>query len=61
MTELSFTKKLARADEHLKAVDGAIIEFLATRPYEIITQRAGNEISARVSIGISRPTGCPCS
>ena len=44
----SLITKLIRAEEHLKTVHDAVVTFLATRPYEVVTQRAGNQIIACV-------------
>ncbi|MBI3800299.1 MAG: hypothetical protein HY268_25410 [Deltaproteobacteria bacterium] len=35
----TFTMKLIRADEHLKALNDEVMNFLAIRPYEVITQQ----------------------
>lgn len=46
MTTVStFTMKLVRADEHLKALNEDVANFLAIRPYEVVTKKdipAGN-------------------
>jgi hypothetical protein len=47
MTAPSFTMKFIRADEHLKALDDAVVDFLATRPYEVVTEQVGRQISGR--------------
>lgn len=51
MTTVStFTMKLVRADEHLKALNNEIATFLQIRPYEVVTKKdipAGN-LCARV-------------
>jgi hypothetical protein len=41
--------KLARADEHMEALDTTVAEFLAGRPYEVATQVAHNQNLARVA------------
>lgn len=51
MTTVStFTVKLARADEHLKALNDEVADFLAIRPYDVDTQQDGprDDISAKV-------------
>jgi hypothetical protein len=51
MTTVStFTMKLVRTDEHLKALNDEVTNFLAIRPYEVVTQQdgPGGNISAKV-------------
>jgi hypothetical protein len=44
----SFTMKLARANEHLRAVDEAIVDFLKSCPYEVVTEQMRGQIRAHV-------------
>jgi hypothetical protein len=57
MTAHSFTMKLARADGHLRALDDAVAEFLATEPYEIVREYAGDQFIARVVYRHQPPDG----
>jgi hypothetical protein len=44
-TKSTFTMKLIRADEHLKALNNEVAAFLQIRPYEVVTKKdipAGN-------------------
>lgn len=45
----TFTMKLVRADEHLQALNNEVVNFLAIRPYEVVTQQDGSRdnISAK--------------
>ena len=49
-TVSTFTMKLSRADEHLKALNEEVVEFLKTHPYEVVTQQdaPGGNIRAQV-------------
>jgi hypothetical protein len=44
----SFSLKLARADEHLTALNNEVVAFLKVRPYEVVTEAAAGRYSARV-------------